>query len=379
MIDRMKAMGSDPACPTCNRAFHAKNEAKELVAELEDIISSIPNKVKSLETKVKKLSLKLEQLQKIRPEVHELKGIKIEIEDGMKKMEQLDKEMKKMKEGLDEGEEDWNMTELNVSLFRQVGEDVQVADSLVREIIQLGEKKEEIGLQVDGRGGRSLEVVRKEEEDVGSKLRISRRNLESCQDTVNKQSALINDLEARQNKLTNKKLEIEGQQQQRANMVAKKEEMEGKVEKAGEAMKKCERDLEPIREQLEEKENQKRKLIRDGEKAVEKIVERERKLERFMEGLKRLDTLLGNYADGEKEELLDRLKKDKRETEERGSQLKLAVSNQESRRRMFDDNLRLREYKRKEEKCDRIVRSQEKLLVEMDWKKVEKKKNELSH
>eukprot|EP00090_Calanus_glacialis_P008475 TRINITY_DN16831_c0_g1_i1.p1 TRINITY_DN16831_c0_g1~~TRINITY_DN16831_c0_g1_i1.p1 ORF type:complete len:1318 (-),score=560.98 TRINITY_DN16831_c0_g1_i1:78-3809(-) len=393
MIDRMKAMGSDPACPTCNRAFHAKNEAKELVAELEDIISSIPNKVKSLETKVKKLSLKLEQLQKIRPEVHELKGIRIEIEDGMKKMEQLDKEMKKMKEGLDEGEEDWNMTELNVSLFRQVGEDVQVADSLVREIVQLEDKKEEIGLQVDGKGGRSLEVVRKEEEDVGSKLRISRRNLDSCQETVNKQSALINDLEARQNKLTNKKLEIEGQQQQRANMVAKKEEIEGKVEKAGEQMKKCERDLEPIREQLEEKENQKRKLIRDGERSVENIVEKERKLERFLEGLQRLDTLISNYAEGEKEEHLDRLKRDKkeieekirelkeekRESEEQGSKLKLAVSNQESRRRMFDDNLRLRDYKRKEGKCDRIVRSQEKLLDEMDWKKVEKKKNDLSH
>jgi len=393
MIDRMKAMGSDPACPTCNRAFHAKNEAKELVAELEDIISSIPNKVKSLETKVKKLSLKLEQLQKIRPEVHELKGVRIEIEDGVKKMEQLEKEMKKMKEGLDEGEEDWNMTELNVSLFRQVGEDVQVADGLVREIVQLEEKKEEIGLHVDKKGGRSLEVVRQEEEDVGSKLRISRRNLESCQDTVNKQSALINDLEARQNKLTNKKLEIEGQQQQRANMVAKKEEMEKKVEKAGEQMKKCEQELEPIREQLEEKENQKRKLIRDGERAVETIMERERKLERFLEGLQRLDTLISNYADGEKEENLARLKRDKteiegkitelkdekRESEEQVSRLKLAVSNQESRRRMFDDNLRLRDYKSKEAKCDRIVRSQEKLLDEMDWKKVEKKKNELSH
>lgn len=391
MIDRMKAMGTDPACPTCNRAFHGKSEATELIGELEDVIKSIPNKVKSLENKVKKFTLRLEQLQKIRPEVHELKGIKIELDEDSKKIDDLDKDMKKIREQLDTEEEDWNLTELNVSLYKQVGEDVQVADNLVKEISQLVEKKEEIELQVDSKGGRSLDVVRKEEESVLSKLKIARRNLESCQETVNKQTTLINELEARQNKLTNKKLEIEGQQQQRANMVAKKEEMEKKVEKAVEQAKKCDEELEPVREQLEEKENEKRKLIRQGEQAVEVFQERERKLERFLVELQRLDTLCLNYSDGDKDELLEKLKKDKteleekmgelkedkRETEERVNKLQLDISNQESRRRLFVDNLKLREYREKETKCDRIVRQQEESLEDMDWKRVEKKKNEL--
>lgn len=392
MIDKMKAMGNDPACPTCNRGFHGKNEATELIGELEDYIKSIPNKVKSLETKVKKLTLRMEQLQKIRPEVHELKQIRIEVEEGCKKIEDLDKDMKKVREQLDTEEEDWNLTELNVSLYRQVGEDVQVADNLVKEIAQLVEKKEEIGLQVDSKGGRSLEVVRKEEEDVLGKLRIARRNMESCQETVNKQTALINELEARQNKLTNKKLDIEGQQQQRANMVTKKEEMEKKVEKAAEQVKKCDQELEPMREQLEELENQRRKLTRQGEQAVEVILDRERKLERFLHELQRLETLCASYADGEKEVVLEKLKKDKleleekmgelkeekRETEERVNKLNLDISNQESRRRLFVDNLKLREYREKEEKCERIVKKQEECLEEMDWRKVEKKKTELT-
>jgi len=392
MIDRMEAMGKNAACPTCNRAFQAKNEAKELVADLEEIINSIPNKVKSLETKVKKLSSKLEQLQKIRPEVHELKGIKQEVNDSTIKLEELEKEMKRMREGLDEGEEDLNMTELNVSLYKQVGEDVQVADGLVRELAQLGEKKEELGLQVEGGGGRSLDIVRREEEEIGSKLRIARRNLDQCQETVHKQSKLINELEARQNRLTNKKLEIEGQQQQRANMVTKREELEGKVGKAGEEVKRCERELEPIREQLEETENKKRKLISEGEREIECLVERERKLERFLGELKRLDQVLSRYAELGKEEHLEKLKKEKldleekmselkdekRQIEERVGKLKVAVSNQESRRRLFDDNLRLRDYKTKEGKYEKVVRSQKKALDEMDFEKVEKKKDELS-
>jgi len=392
MIDKMKAMGNDPACPTCNRGFHGKNEATELIGELEDYIKSIPNKVKSLETKVKKLTLRMEQLQKIRPEVHELKQIRIEVEEGCKKIEDIDKDMKKVREQLDTEEEDWNLTELNVSLYRQVGEDVQVADNLVKEIAQLVEKKEEIGLQVDSKGGRSLEVVRKEEEDVLGKLRIARRNMESCQETVNKQTALINELEARQNKLTNKKLDIEGQQQQRANMVTKKEEMEKKVEKAAEQVKKCDQELEPMREQLEELENERRKLTRQGEQAVEVILDRERKLERFLHELQRLETLCASYADGEKEVVLEKLKKDKleleekmgelkeekRETEERVNKLNLDISNQESRRRLFVDNLKLRDYREKEAKCERIVKKQEECLEEMDWRKVEKKKTELT-
>jgi len=237
-----------------------------------------------------------------------------------------------------------------------------------------------------------LEVVRKEEEDVLGKLRIARRNMESCQETVNKQTALINELEARQNKLTNKKLDIEGQQQQRANMVTKKEEMEKKVEKAAEQVKKCDQELEPMREQLEELENERRKLTRQGEQAVEVILDRERKLERFLHELQRLETLCASYADGEKEVVLEKLKKDKleleekmgelkeekRETEERVNKLNLDISNQESRRRLFVDNLKLREYREKEAKCERIVKKQEECLEEMDWRKVEKKKTELT-
>merc|ERR1711915_162222 len=129
MIDRIKAMKSSPACPTCNRAFHDKSEASELVEELEEMISSIPNKVKSLEVKVKKLDFKLQEFQRLRPEVHELKSIKVELEESNKKLEKLDADIKQLQERLDEGEEDLNMTELNVSLFRQIGEDVQAIDS----------------------------------------------------------------------------------------------------------------------------------------------------------------------------------------------------------------------------------------------------------
>merc|ERR1719427_2518254 len=62
----------------------------------------------------------------------------------------------------------------------------------------------------------------KEEEENGKKLREARKNLESGQQRVNKQTTPINDLEGKKNKLVNKQLDIEGKQQQRANMIRKR-------------------------------------------------------------------------------------------------------------------------------------------------------------
>jgi len=60
------------------------------------------------------------------------------------------------------------------------------------------------------------------------------------------------------------------------------------------------------------------------------------------------------------------------------AQLKDELSSQENRRRLYDDNLKLRNYKIQEEKHKRTVRRQQQVLEDMDWKKVEKKKNDLA-
>merc|ERR1719397_2045526 len=56
-----------------------------------------------------------------------------------------------------------------------------------------------------------MRMVRREEAEVSTQLRCARSNLDAAQETVTTQTTLINRLEASQNSLTNKKLEIEGQ------------------------------------------------------------------------------------------------------------------------------------------------------------------------
>ena len=390
MIDKMKKMDC-AACPTCNRAFNKKDEAKELIEDLEDEIMRIPAKVKNLELNVKKFQAKLEQLQRIRPEAHELKNLVKDIEENTKKLSTLESEMKTLESRLEDGEEDWSITEVTASLIKTVSDDVQIIDSLTKELSSLSEKKEELDLAVVGGKGRDVKEVRQEEEMIQEKIKVARKNLDQCQETVSNQTSLINELESMKNKLTEKKLDIEGQQQQRSNMMDKKEEMEVKVTRANDALRKCDQDLEPIREELEEAEERKRKCVKEAAGEIQKLQLKERKIERFKDNLIKLEKSIQQYKDEGKAEELTQLKQtknnleteiqtvkdEKKDFDEKISKLKIDISNQESRRRMYDDNIKLRKYVENESKYQRIMDKYEKQLKESNWETVAKKKDEL--
>ena len=361
--------------------------------DLETQIKGIPSKVKSLEAKVTKHSGRLDALQRVRPDIQALKLLGEEVKEAEKKMELLDKEVKRLHNGLEDEELEHTEVENAVTELREVSEDVQIVDGLRRELEQLEERLEDLKVEAGGDvGERSLEMVRKEEAEISTQLRCARSNLESTQEILNTQTTLINRLEASLNSLTNKKLEIEGQQQKQAATEAKKEELEEKVGQCNMEVKQCEEELGPVREELEEGERRRRELKREGEEASRKNQERDRNLERVRVDLERLDKELKKYQEDRKKEELERLKRERTNLEEkmsemkaqrveiehRASELKVEVSNQENRKRLYEDNLKLRSYKDEEQRHARAVRLQHSALEERDWGRVEKKKADLN-
>ena len=391
-IDMLKKKDK-PACPTCNRDFKKRSEVEELIEDLEAQIKGIPAKVKSLEAKVTKQSGRLDALQKVRPDIQAFKQLGEEVNEAEKKMELLDKEVKRLRDELDDEEAEHTEVEEAVSDLKEIAEDVQIVDGLRKELEQLEERLEDHRLEAGSDvGERSLELVRREEAEVGAQLRCARTNLDSAQEIVTTQTTLINRLEASQNSLTNKKLEIEGQQQKQAATEAKKEELEEKVVQCNLAVKQCDEELGPVREELEQGECRKRELKRQGEETARKNQERERNLERARVDLERLEKDLTAYQEAGKEEALEKFKQERSNLEERmsgmknqradierqASELKVEVSNQESRKRLYEDNLKLRDYKDQEQKHARAVRLQKSALEERDWGRVERKKAELN-
>merc|ERR1719427_1916462 len=152
----------------------------------------------------------------------------------------------------------------------------------------------------------------KEEEENGKKLREARKNLESGQQRVNKQTTLINDLEGKKNKLVNKQLDIEGKQHQRANMIRKKDELEAKVEALRIEKKTNEEALEPIKDQLEEAEDKKRKLQNDADKERATLQEKLNKIGSFASEFNRHSALIQEYEESGQKDKLDELMKEKK-------------------------------------------------------------------
>ena len=120
----------------------------------------------SLKAKVARHSGRLEALHSIWPDLQMLKQLGQEVQEAKVKMNRIEKAVKGLQWEVEEREHR-SMGELVLEL-REVGEEVQVVESLQREVEQLEEKLAELGGRVreGGAGARSLEAVRKKAEDA---------------------------------------------------------------------------------------------------------------------------------------------------------------------------------------------------------------------
>ena len=227
LLENMEMKTGTPCCPTCNRGFQDKSEAEDLKQELEAKIQDIPRKVEGLKKRVGDEDKRYNSLHKIAPDYHKYMEIKQVIKEIEAQTELAEKEIKQLKEGKEEFDNEFDNVSEKLEKLRSMGEDVQLIDTLTREISNLTEKQTDLQstcsiLDDD----RSLDAVRNELKDITTTIKSTRKQCESKQDKFNAHSKLINELESSYNKLINKKLDIEGKQQQRANTLEKKSEFE---------------------------------------------------------------------------------------------------------------------------------------------------------
>lgn len=341
--------------------------------------------------KVQKLEERNQNLQRIAPDVHALEQLKKEITETKESLAKADKEIRNMAESQKTNETSVKQLTEEAETYREIAEDVQTLENLTREVERLKENMEDLQLSSTlFEEGRSLEAVQQEEDKVGTELKEKRKDLDIRQDRFNSQSKIINDLEAGLNKHINRKLEMESRQQARANTIARKEELEEKLRKGVEEVERCDTELAPVDKALEEKEAERLDKRRRGEEQLEQLVAREKDVDDYLKEVSRLDRVIQEYVQDNKEAKFEQEKLNKKELEGKLRELrelrrqseaevqkiKMELASQAARRRACEDNLKLRGYRREEQECDQIVREQKALLESMDWNAVnEKKKN----
>jgi len=124
---------------------------------------------------------------------------------------------------------------------------------------------------------------------------------------------------------------------------------------------------------------------------LEKIEEKARKIERILGDLDRLDTAIAEFMDSgmdylekqkeEKRQLENKqenLRRMKGEEEKQVAMLNEAIVGQAARKRLCEDNLKLRRYKREEKEAERQAKEAERVLEQEDYQEVRRKKNKLN-
>ena len=111
---------------------------------------------------------RLEALHSIWPDLQMLKQLGQEVQEAKVKMNRTEKAVKGLQREREVEEGEHRSTGELVLELREVGKEVQLMESLQREVEQLEEKLAELGGRVreGGAGARSLEAVRKKAEDA---------------------------------------------------------------------------------------------------------------------------------------------------------------------------------------------------------------------
>ena len=310
MIEKMNKM-SGPACPTCDRGFNLTSEAEDLKRDLQDRVDEIPRKVQGLNKKLKLESERLDSLQKIAPDYHLLKSMREELVEMNQQVNKLDVEIKNLGKDMTTKEADWTKAQEDMESLRGASEDVQQIDGLTREINVLTDKRNDLKSCLVGGSDRSLEVVRQENKTLLEKIKRLRKECESMEDELKKQTHLINSLDIDCNRLLNRKLEIEAKQQQRTSFMHKKAELEEKLAIYKKDIANATEQMEPLQDRMTELEAQRDQIKTSKEREIKALEEVAKLIDRYKSDLKKLDKTIRDFVSSGKSEKLEEAKQDK--------------------------------------------------------------------
>nr|XP_040566822.1 LOW QUALITY PROTEIN: DNA repair protein RAD50-like [Lepeophtheirus salmonis] len=359
-IERLKETDS-PCCPTCSRSFHKKEEVKELISDLEMEIKRIPNKVKSIKTKLNKAESKRDTLIDLLPEKRQCDELFDEISQKKTELTRIEKKIKEYEEKLSKIEDTRDVISMEMSTCEDLRDDIQLIDRLDIDKRKLQEDildiKSNLGTEISS--SRDYKVVKEEEESVSDELNKIRTLIEGDQATEMRQQKLLNGLTQEINSLTEQKLKIEAQQQERSNIEARRDEFEVNIsEFEKELGELTDSKLKPIEDELLQLQEERNNLNKEKTKLQDSINKKMDKIKHFSNQLHSLHRIILEYEDSDSEdkfkryienqEKLSKVKESneaKELTEKNIFEMDSYVSNQSSRKRAIDDNLRLRKYR----------------------------------
>ena len=395
-LTMMKTSKTKPSCPTCNRNFDKSNEVDDVIEYLNSEINKIPGKVNTIQQKLNRHQTKVQQLQDLLPEKKRTDELKQELESISEKVKRLDKELKEASEKSSIVEDKLEVVSVDYSICDELIKDEVVIkiDQLSCDALslkgQIADLQDELPQQDNQH--KSYNELMEDETTVSNEINELRQRVESDQTTEIEHERTLNKLNKQRNELFNEKLQIESNQQERTTNEDKKKELEGKVKSIDDQLVDVEEELSPIASKLSKLNDERFDLEKRKKSDIEKHQKEIEKIRQTEADLKNDNDVVARYEESDNETNLvdfkakrDRIAQRKTELDADVRSVRSArgdiekqLHNQAGIKRNYEDNLKLRDYLKKEKDMASKERKFEEQLNMLDHQNVKKRKEEIN-
>ena len=390
----IEKMTKNETCPTCQRGFKNAEECQEVIEFLKDEIEKVPTKVKYIQKRLDEAEKIQKDLEKMIPEKSRCLEIRNDLETKNEKISDSQELIQKLKQEVKKDEKVLEELDDKCQAALNIREDVVYLDNLNKEVKILEKSIHEIQTELNNSGAntsKNYDEIQNEYDLKSQELDTLREDLEVLRSKRFEYESKLNRLQSERNSIFNEKLTLEQGQQERVSTEKDKVELEQKIKDDDLKIESILKELKPIGRKMDEAKSAKYDLEKSKEieskkilKFIETIKDEQKTIENVLNAIKDYD-LSGN------EDKLDEFQRQVQEAKQDLQAYKLEeddlnnslnrvaqlLNSQESRKRCLEDNLKLKEYKKRAEEHENQIKKFETQLRDLNLNKVDAEKKKL--
>ena len=383
---------SEPCCPTCNRNFASQSECEEVISHLKEEIERVPSRVKFIQKRLDEALDRQSKLEKLYPEKMNCLQIRNSLEAKSQQIEKMEESIKNLSIELQKHESELEEIVTKVSSCSGIREDVLQLDNLNKEIKNLEQIVSDLQSKCNfGTDQRDYDQVKNEEELKTQELDNLREVLEALRSKKVDYESKMNQLQSERNSIFNEKLQLEAQQQDRANAEEKKKQLESQISEDDLQIHAVNVQLSPLDGKINEAKRKKDSILNNKETQIRRLSDKIETIRDMQKNFEAINTKIKDYKLSQNEDNLisygDELKKARENLAEvtqkqddfssEINQIEKKFNSRETRKRLLEDNLRLKDYLSKALTFESEISTLKTQLKNLDFDKVAADKRKL--
>ena len=306
-LDKMEK--SHDRCPLCQQNFKSEADAEELITSMENKLSLVPSRVRDIETKLDKHKKKYEDMLQLRPikaalmdiEKEDLPNLQARISALNKQIENTTTEISDLEDLLETGLSDEAQANSMVADMSMIDRYTNELKDVARKISSLSSK-----LSGDG-GGKSMQEVTREREDIQLQLENVMRNMERKRNKLDEHVEHLQRLRSSVNELGREKLHIEKDLQERSQLEKQKEELQENIEALKIEIQECSVQLHPLQAEIAKIQEELESVINEKEEQVQKARDSFNKIKTRGKEVGQLGQEIRHFEESGKDEELEEM------------------------------------------------------------------------